>query len=234
MAILSRAGRFILFASFVGFVGCSAPLSVTETYQERHPLQVQGETVAYPVIFGLGRDPTAGEAGRRLDQTIEGYLEGGHGSILLSAASPGRPDAGRQAAELGLVRERLIQRGVPATAIRTATADAVLPADTVTVSYERYSASLPTCGDWSAEPSFNPYNDVLPNFGCSWQRNVGLMVADPADLVHMRGTGTSDAQRMDDVLQKYREGKPTAVQDKPHFSPQQAPNSSSSAVGQGQ
>ena len=80
------------------------------------------------------------------------------------------------------LRQRLIAAGVPASAIRLQLASEGEP-DTVTLSYERYTALVPTCGDWSAQMDFNPLNIDYPGFGCAQQHNLGVMVADPADLV---------------------------------------------------
>jgi pilus biogenesis lipoprotein CpaD len=223
-------GSPLLLLGLLGLLGaCNvAPLPVD--YQDRFPLQTQAETIAYPIVFGRGRDPFAGEPGQHLDAAVAGYLEHGHGAILLSVATPGRPDPARQTNELVLVRDRLLQRGVPASAIRTAVSETALPVDTVTVSYERYTAALPQCGDWSAPSSYNPNNTEHSDFGCAWQRNLGLLAADPADLTHARGTDSADAQRSDQVMEKYRTGLPTATQASPHVSPQEQ-NSAITSVG---
>jgi pilus assembly protein CpaD len=223
-------GSCLLLLALLGLLGACNVAPLPTNYEERFPIETQAETIAFPVVFARGRDPFAGEAGQRLDQAVIGYLERGHGTIQLNVATPGRPDPVRQTSELFQVRDRLVQRGVPASAIRTGVTDTALPVDTVTVSYERYTATLPKCGDWSAPSSYNPNNTEHSDFGCAWQRNLGVLAADPADLVHARGSDTFDAQRSDDVVTKYRTGLPTATQPTAHVSPQQQ-NSSISSVG---
>ena len=45
--------------------------------------------------------------------------------------------------------------------------------------------------------------------GCSLQRSLGLMVANPADLVTPRAVDLHDTQRSNLVVQLYRAGKAT-------------------------
>ncbi|WP_138379284.1 CpaD family pilus assembly protein [Luteithermobacter gelatinilyticus] len=47
----------------------------------------------------------------------------------------------------------------------------------------RYVVTPPQCGDWSEPSSPNYNNTPLRNFGCSTQANLGLMVANPRDLI---------------------------------------------------
>jgi pilus biogenesis lipoprotein CpaD len=76
------------------------------------------------------------------------------------------------------------------------------------LSFKGYMISVPKCENWTAEPSsFNPNNLEPANFGCSYHRNIGLMLSDPGDLVTPRGFVETDARRMDTVLGIYRSGK---------------------------
>ena len=56
----------------------------------------------------------------------------------------------------------------------------------IRVSYLRYVAEPPQCGDWSTNLAYEPMNLPYPNFGCATQRNLGVMVANPADLLGPR------------------------------------------------
>jgi len=150
------------------------------------------------------QDTLADDEEARLAPLVASYLERGHGPITISAGSQdlraGVPESLRR------MRERLLAAGVPASAIRVLITEQ--GSDAVTVSYERYEVAVPICGDWSGPAVYDPYNDVSSNFGCAMQRNVGLMVADPADLVHKRDSSPSDAANSDRVVQRYRAGQP--------------------------
>jgi pilus assembly protein CpaD len=81
----------------------------------------------------------------------------------------------------------------------------------VTLSYQRYDVTLPSCGDWSTSMTFNASNTDYPAFGCAQQRNLGLMLADPADAVTMRVTQPADVQNADRVIRAYRAGNATTA-----------------------
>ena len=72
-----------------------------------------------------------------------------------------------------------------------------------------WGADLPDCGSWLWEPNPDFSNRDTANFGCATQRNIGLMVQNPADLVRPRGTSDRDGSRAVDVLDKYRRGAST-------------------------
>lgn len=180
---------------------CTEPLPID--YREKFALRPYPTTVVMPVH--VEQDTFADDEGSRFAPLIAGYLERGHGQITISARSP---DLQRGAPEnLRRVRERLLAAGVPASAIRVLVTEQGAP-DAVTVSYERYEVQLPSCGDWSKSLSFDPYNEVHPNFGCAMQHNVGAMVADPADLVRKRETTPTDAQNSNRVIERFRAGQP--------------------------
>lgn len=183
-------------------------------YRTEYAIPVHGETVALPLHPGSGGDPVAGSEAGRFAVFAADFVERGHGPLTVAAReSKGAGDAAEIAA-LKAVRERLIGAGVPASAVRL-----VLTADgepgVVTLSYQRYDVALPVCNDWSAAPSFDPYNGVYPNYGCAMQHNLGAMIADPVDLVGMREVSATDAENSNRVLQKYLTGQPTAATPNP-------------------
>jgi pilus assembly protein CpaD len=49
------------------------------------------------------------------------------------------------------------------------------------------------------------------NFGCSAQHNLAAMVDNPADLVQPRSETPVYTMRRTQVVEKYREGQPTAT-----------------------
>lgn len=213
--------RLTLAAAALAIVsGCTEP--VATDYREKYPLSAYPTTVVAGVHVVGSRIAFANDEETRFNALVAGYLDRGHAPITVSAPRAAR-SAGAEA-----VRARLIAAGVPPRDIQVALTEQG-SSDIVTVTYERYEAVLPTCGDWSSPPGYNPYNDVSSNFGCALQRDIGLMAADPADLVHARQAAPVDAQNASRVIQRYRAGAPTWGTPNP---PQAYGNSENQSAGQ--
>jgi pilus assembly protein CpaD len=188
---------------------CAEPPEVD--FRERYAVQVQPETVSWDAHFAGTADPFGGTNATGFDALTAGFLERGHGTFTVSArGSDGKADA-RTLAHLEMARVRLLAAGLPASAIRVQLA-AAGASDTVTLSYTRYIALVPICGDWSAQGSFAPHNNPSPNFGCATQHNVGLLASDPAELAGMQPVSAPpDTENSHRVLDKYRTGASTAA-----------------------
>ncbi len=81
--------------------------------------------------------------------------------------------------------------------------------DTVTVTIGRYVVTPPKCPDWTKPAGSDPNNRVGSNFGCASTTNLGLMLADPGDLVRGRPKGPGDGVAASRLVRKYRSGKAT-------------------------
>jgi pilus assembly protein CpaD len=79
------------------------------------------------------------------------------------------------------------------------------------VSYLRFVAQPPPCGNWSTNLAEEPMNVPYPDFGCANQHNLGAMVANPADLLGPRSETARDSERRDQVFTKYVKGEPTGA-----------------------
>lgn len=82
----------------------------------------------------------------------------------------------------------------------------------VKVSYLRYVAEGPECGQWPENMAYNPNNLPYPNMGCATQHNLAAMVANPADLLGPRTQGARSAERHDMVMDKYIKGESSNTQ----------------------
>lgn len=87
----------------------------------------------------------------------------------------------------------------------------VIPPNALLVVVERYSVTPPECPNWTKSPAEDHDNMPSSNFGCANLTNLGYMVADPRDLVHGRQLGPADADAWSLAIQRYREGKTTAL-----------------------
>jgi pilus assembly protein CpaD len=77
---------------------------------------------------------------------------------------------------------------------------------------ERYLVTLPACPDWSRESGTDFANLPHSNFGCANQANLGLMVAEPKDLVSGRTLGPADGIQQAEGIARYRSGKVIELQ----------------------
>ncbi len=72
----------------------------------------------------------------------------------------------------------------------------------------RYVVTPPRCGDWS-QPSTDNYGNVgTVNMGCANQANLGLMVANPRDLIIGATNDVPDAEKASKAVHTYRTKKP--------------------------
>jgi pilus assembly protein CpaD len=71
---------------------------------------------------------------------------------------------------------------------------AAIQPGTVRLVVSRSLVQLPACPDWSRHANTNFNNASLDNFGCATRTNLGLMIADPADLERGRALDGVDAK----------------------------------------
>jgi len=76
----------------------------------------------------------------------------------------------------------------------------------VKVSYMRYVAEAPECGQWPTNVAYEPSNLPMPNLGCANQKNFAAMVANPADLIGPRTMTPRSGERRDEIWDKYQKG----------------------------
>jgi pilus assembly protein CpaD len=72
---------------------------------------------------------------------------------------------------------------------------------------ERYLVTLPACPDWSRQSGTDFANLPHSNHGCATASNLGLMVAEPRDLVRGRGLGPADGTHQAEAVVRYRTDK---------------------------
>ena len=181
-------------------------------YRQKFALTVASVRPALSLPGTAGQERlTPGEI-RRIDEFVAGYMAERRGPLTITVPSAAAGDA-RVLGRAKQIADRARRRGLPAEHVVLRVAADEQRADApVMVSYEKLVVRVPTCGDWSKESSHDPTNTPSPNFGCSMQRAVGLMIADPADLAAPRQAGLRDAGRSNTVIQLYRAGQPTVTE----------------------
>lgn len=68
----------------------------------------------------------------------------------------------------------------------------------------KYVVTPPQCGDWT-QPSTPNYNNApLSNLGCATQANLGLMIANPRDLITGQEGMPPNAERAAKAIERYQ------------------------------
>ena len=81
----------------------------------------------------------------------------------------------------------------------------------IQLSYTRYVAEAPDCGQWPTNLAREPGNLPYPNLGCATQRNFAAQIANPSDLLYPRGMTDRSSERRDVIWNKYIKGDLTAA-----------------------
>jgi pilus assembly protein CpaD len=201
--LLRAAGGIAVAAALAGCTGVSGELDDVyhvSSHYEMHPITVTKGMVKMQVPSHSSRmTPAHEDAVIRFAQQAKAHDAG-----TVYIKRPGGSVSSDVVA--GRVTQLLASEGVATTAMKHSTYGGHGP---VIVSYSRHFASTNECGDWSEDLSQTYSNTLPPNYGCAQQHNIAAMVANPKDLVTPRTMTPSDAGRRANVLDSYREGKPT-------------------------
>ena len=182
---------------------CAAPINGPEDevrVENSFPIAVEPhmETLRVPSDLALA---DIEEGGGALQRFARDYLDAGAGTIGVVAP--------RRAPELAArIADRLVAFGIPRNRIMIG-GETGPATDEVRITYIRYTAQAPTCGDWSASLEHTAANHPAPNWGCATRHNLAVMVADPRDLAVPQPLDAGDPARRLTILDKYRKGEVT-------------------------
>jgi pilus assembly protein CpaD len=207
MTMMSSAVRLSSLLLLLGASACTAtPQSALWSDADaRRQIVVHHIELHHDVAFARGSAELAPSEARRLDDFIE-RQHVGYGDAV-EIAVPGeatRLDARRAAS----VSERLARAGIGAER-------AVVPSSSgVRVIVGRNVAVPPACPDWrKADNDGDPSNTPMSNLGCANMRNLGLMIADPGELIAGRSAGAGSGEPLAAGVERYRTGKVTPLND---------------------
>jgi pilus assembly protein CpaD len=218
----ARARGAIVPRSLLG-VACLAALASCAMQEARQWQPVAGEVqktnkveftrLSHTVRFAPGSSTlTPAETTR-----LFGFLDEAdilYGDQLSLGVTGDNPLSQKREAE---IRRILAKRGVLVAAAPAAmpVGSGVASGDAMTVQLERYVVTPPSCPNWSKPTGGDPGNTEFSNFGCATATNLGMMVAQPRDLLVGRQPGPPDADPELHAIQNYRAGKPITLPDDP-------------------
>lgn len=211
MTLMPKLLRTAVLLATAGLAACAAPFNGPGVLTDErliYPITVAPHMETLRVPYSGVAYSTGGltpDMDERLTAFARDYLE--HGNGALSVSVPYGDESARR-----YYATRLSQLGVPAWRIMIGSSETASQAGAVELSYIRYAADSPPCGDWSSNYADTAANLPPPNFGCATQHNIAAMVADPRDLVAPRREDAADAARRMTVFDKYRKGLPTPTE----------------------
>jgi pilus assembly protein CpaD len=178
---------------------------------ERHPILVSREPANLNLRVARGSDGlTSSQRAQVLDFVSHSSVGDAGNSRFVISAPGGSANEGAAMAAAGEVHHLLLDVGYPETSIAMAAYPGGHGDSPVRISYMRYVADAPDCGqDWSENLAANYRNTPYPNLGCATQRNFAEMVKNPADLLGPRTMTPRDAKRRDATYDRYVNGAAT-------------------------
>lgn len=211
------------------FVVCAATLALAACKTTEDPTRVAGWTLVdgaqrHPIL--VSQEPAtylvhvrSGASGLSKTQRTELYgfadhfrlTDAGNSRLVIEAPSGGGNEVAAMYA-VSEIRDLLSDQGFAKASISVEAYDAVGDREPpIRVSYLRYVAQAPDCGDWSTNLAYEPTNLPYPNYACANQRNFAAQVANPADLLGPRSETARSSERRDQVWGKYVAGQPTGA-----------------------
>lgn len=188
-----------VLAALVPVVAGCADLA-DHDYRVRYPIGVEQHTAILDVgSLDADQDRIAAFAGDFLKTGGDGRV-----FVTVNGRTSDDADAIAMAQDIGATLRNL---GLAAGEIelRLTVGDAAQRRAVLT--YAFYVARPPECGQYRRDVTTNLDNSPTDNFGCSIQRNLGAMIANPRDLLTLQDGGPGRyGSRGADVVGKYQRG----------------------------
>jgi pilus assembly protein CpaD len=180
---------------------------------QRHPILVSQEPTTHLIRLGRGSNGLSSPQRAQLLDFIAHFraTDSGNSRLIVAVPSGGANEVSTMYA-VGEIRSMLTDQGFGEASISVEAYNAEGTGDPpIRVSYMRYIAEPPQCGDWSTNLAYDPMNLPYPNLGCAQQRNLAVQVANPADLLGPRTETARASDRRDQVWNKYVRGAATGA-----------------------
>lgn len=198
---MTRANRLFSAVLAVGLAGLTSACASGwhEAYSNKRN-DVELVRLTHDVQFAAGAEALSGSERAELDTFLAGINAGSGDEAWIDAGSD----------PLGAARSASIMKSLSARGIVAAKDNlaygAAPQADELRLVIGRYVVTPPECPDWR-KPSDKDFDNTLSsNYGCSTQTNLGMMVANPHDLLEGRTFGGADNDRASLAIDAYRKG----------------------------
>ncbi|MFQ5970771.1 MAG: CpaD family pilus assembly lipoprotein [Alphaproteobacteria bacterium] len=197
--------RFVQVVAVLATLAGCAPTSTDYSPAEaRTENEVVWVNLTHEVGFAPGTLELSGVEQLRLDQFL-GQVSATHLDAL--TIDPGAPVDAVAEARINAISDHLRER-VPAAqpGVRSIGLEPGAR-DILRVVVGRYIVVPPDCPNWGQPSNRNPGNLQSSNFGCATTVNLGLMAADPGDLIRGRPLSPADGAAASLAIERYRAGE---------------------------
>lgn len=199
-----RRRRATFAAAFAVIVaGCAQTVADWTPAATPNELQVQWVTHEHSVSFNGAANRLTNHQSRSLDRFL-GEIDLRPSDRVFVDVGPLSGEAASDA-RVSAVNEHL-RRYVPDAQALAITGEKGTDSG-IRLIVGRYVVLPPNCPNLSGPTASNPGNNADSNFGCSTQRNLGLMLADPGDLLRGRTLGPGDGEALSRGIRAYRAGE---------------------------
>ena len=190
-----RALKFFFGAAMMSLVltACEDPRRAAD-YREAYPLIVVKERLSLSIDVPAAGGALSADDADGLRRFVGDYLDRGQGRMVVEADD----------ARMRRLHELLRAAGLRSREITIRQGSAAgTDARLAVLSFFASAVKVPDCGDWSSSIGLNWSNRRHTNFGCSIQRNLGLMVVNPADLSGPGTMSNRDSPHSNTILYNY-------------------------------
>lgn len=191
---------------------------ISNTYDNRHPIQVTNGLATLDVLPGGGPGGLTDRQVGDIQSFAGEWRRRGRGPMTIQMPIGGSGEAAFKYA-LSEIKGSLAAAGVPSRSVSVSRYEADGPGHLapVRLAYPIIEARLPhSCGQWPEAigggtlRAKNANRDDW-NYGCASQQNLAAMVEDPEDFIRPRAETPVDASRRAEVGRKYRAGDSTTT-----------------------
>ncbi len=178
---------------------------------QRHPIMVSQQPSTLSIKVNRASAGLAPQQRAQVIGFLERYRRTDAGNSRLIIEAPGGT-ANEVAAMQGIaeIRHLMEQIGFDPSAVSVEAYRGSRAADApIRISYLKYVAEGPECGNWPTNLARSEYNLNYPNFGCANQANFAAQVSNPADLLGPRQRGPGSGERSHEIWDKYVKGEST-------------------------
>ena len=210
------SGKIILYFAFLSFLsGCGGSAVVEDAIppQSRYPISISTTETSLEIFLDeQGESDLSDNDRRKIEAFIHEYQNIGRGSLDLSVPIGIAVEEEEKGRNLAFQISQIIDKtGVGESLDIFGYTPEQGQENAVILSYSHYRATATPCvGRWMKNVSDNPRNNPVGGFGCSFQHNLAIMIADPGDLNTPRPVTNADGVQRNTIIESFRTRVPSA------------------------